>query len=39
MIDKEKTLLDNDDRAKYEFRDKDIAIYRTAKGLTEDTIR
>ena len=39
MNDKEKTLLDNDDRAKYEFRDKDIAIYRTAKGLTEDTIR
>ncbi len=39
MNEKEKTLLDQDDRAKYEFRDKDIAIYRTPKGLTEDTIR
>ena len=37
--EKEKELFDSDDRAKYEFRDKDVAIYRTERGLTEDTVR
>jgi Fe-S cluster assembly protein SufB len=32
-------LLDKDDRAKYEFRDKAEAIYRTPKGLSEETVR
>lgn len=35
----EKELYDNDDRAKYEFRDKDVAIFRTERGLSEDTVR
>ncbi len=39
MNNDEKELLDNDNRAQYEFRDKDIAVYKTAKGLNEDTIR
>lgn len=37
--EKETELFDLDERAKYEFRDKDVAIYRTEKGLTEDTVR
>ena len=32
-------LLDKDDRAKYEFRDKAVAIFKTPKGLSEDTVR
>lgn len=39
MNPEDKNLLDNDDRAKYEFRDKDIAIFRTDKGLDENTVR
>jgi Fe-S cluster assembly protein SufB len=37
--DEKKNLLDKDDRAKYEFRDKDVAIFKTPKGLSEDTVR
>lgn len=35
----ELNLLDSDDRAKYEFKDKDISIFRTPKGLDESTVR
>ncbi|QOS39470.1 Fe-S cluster assembly protein SufB [Treponema rectale] len=35
----EKELLDNDNRAKFEFRDKDISVYKTPKGLDENTVR
>lgn len=35
----EKELFDKDDRAKYEFRDEDVAIFKTEKGLTEDTVK
>ena len=35
----EKELLDDDSRAQYEFRDKDVAIFRTEKGLDESTVR
>ncbi|MCI1734173.1 MAG: Fe-S cluster assembly protein SufB [Bacilli bacterium] len=37
--DQEKKLLDSDDRAKYEFQDKDVAIFKTPKGLDEETVR
>ena len=39
MTTTEKELLDKDNRAQYEFRDKDVAIYRTEKGLDENTVR
>lgn len=39
MANKEDILLDQDDRAKYEFKDKDVSIFRTPKGLNEDTVR
>lgn len=40
MNDKdEKNLFDKDNRAQYEFKDKDIAIYRTPKGINEDIVR
>lgn len=39
MANKEEILLDQDDRAKYEFKDKDVSIFRTPKGLNEDTVR
>lgn len=39
MNPEDKNLFDNDDRAKYEFRDKDVAIFRTDKGLDENTVR
>ena len=32
-------LLDEDDRAKYEFRDKDVAIFKTPKGLDEEVVK
>jgi len=35
----EKTLLDSDERAKYEFRDEDVAIYRTERGLNEEVVK
>ncbi len=35
----EKILLDEDERRKYEFRDEDVALYRTERGLSEKTVR
>ena len=35
----EKLLLDEDERKKYEFRDEDVAIFRTERGLSEKTVR
>lgn len=35
----EEELIDSDNRAKYEFKDKDVAIFRTPKGINEDVIR
>lgn len=32
-------LLDEDSRAQYEFKDEDVAIYRTEKGLSENTVK
>jgi Fe-S cluster assembly protein SufB len=37
--DDKKPIFDSDNRSQYEFRDKDVAIYKTPKGLTEDTVR
>ncbi len=39
MENQNKELYDDDNRAQYEFRDKDVAIFRTEKGLDEDTVR
>ena len=35
----EKVLLDEDERKKYEFRDEDVAIFRTERGLDENIVR
>lgn len=32
-------MFDQDDRAKYEFKDKDVSIFKTPKGLDESTVR
>ncbi len=32
-------LFDNDNRSKYEFKDGDVSIFKTPKGLNEDTVR
>ena len=40
MTDKdEKVLLDEDERKKYEFRDEDVSIFKTRRGLDEDIVR
>ncbi len=39
MENQNKELYDDDNRAQYEFRDKDVAIFRTEKGLDEATVR
>lgn len=39
MNNDDKNLFDSDNRAQYEFKDKDVAIYRTEKGLNEQTVR
>lgn len=36
---KEEPLLDSDERAKFEFRDEDKAIFKTRKGLDEEIVR
>lgn len=36
---KEKVLFDDDERAKYEFRDEDISIFKTPKGLNDEVVR
>ena len=35
----EENLFDDDNRAKYEFKDEDVAIFRTPKGLDEEVIK
>lgn len=35
----EKILFDDDKRAEYEFRDQDISIFKTPKGLNVDTVK
>ena len=35
----EKILFDDDKRAEYEFRDQDISIFKTPKGLNIDTVK
>lgn len=32
-------MFDHDDRSKYEFKDKDVSIFKTPKGLDESTVR
>lgn len=32
-------IVDQDNRSKFEFKDKDVSILKTPKGLTEDTVR
>ncbi|MFA6830598.1 MAG: Fe-S cluster assembly protein SufB [Bacilli bacterium] len=40
MNEKDKNVLpDADERTKYEFKDSDVAIFKTPKGLTEETVR
>lgn len=39
MNEEDKDLFDSDSRAQYEFKDKDVAIYRTEKGLSEKTVK
>lgn len=36
--EEEKELLDDDNRAQYEFRDKAAAVFKTEKGLSEKTV-
>lgn len=38
MSIEEENLIDKDDRAKYEFKDEDIAIYKTPKGIDEEIV-
>lgn len=35
----EKILFDDDKRAEYEFRDQDVSIFKTPKGLNADTVK
>lgn len=37
--EKDENLFDNDDRAKYEFKDKDVSIFRTPKGINEEIVK
>lgn len=39
MEENKEELFDSDNRSKYEFKDKDVSIYRTPKGLNEETVR
>ncbi len=37
--EKEELLFDDDERAKYEFRDEDVSLFKTPKGLNEDIVK